>query len=105
MSRLAPSHRNEGSRAWSEELVDELARQLATHPDFEALVQARVQQALAQHETRDRVWLTLKEAAERLGCSPDAVRMRVNRGRLDHRRQGRRLYVSAVSVERLGRAA
>jgi hypothetical protein len=31
--------------------------------------------------------------------------MRINRGRLDHRRHGRRLYVSAESVDRLGRAA
>jgi excisionase family DNA binding protein len=90
---------------WSEGLLEDLVTQLATHPHLQALVEARVEQALAQHEKRERVWLTLKEAAERLGCSPDAVRMRVNRGRLDHRHQGRRLYVSAVSVERLGRAA
>lgn len=99
------SHHNEETRTWSEELLDELATQLATHPRFEALVQARVQQVLAQHEKRDRVWLTLKEAVERLGCSPDAVRMRINRGRFDHRRQGRRLYVSAVSIDHLDRAA
>ncbi len=47
-------------------------------------------------------WLTLEQAAERLGCSPDAVRMRAKRGRLEHRRQGRRLYVSATSVDGLG---
>ena len=55
-------------------------------------------------ETRDdngARWLTLAQAADRLGCSPDAVRMRVKRGRLDHRRQGRRLYVSAASVDEL----
>jgi excisionase family DNA binding protein len=46
-------------------------------------------------------WLTLAQAGERLGCSPDAVRMRVQRGRLEHRRQGRRLYVSAASVDEL----
>ena len=46
-------------------------------------------------------WLTLEQAGERLGCSADAVRMRVQRGRLEHRRQGRRLYVSAASVDRL----
>lgn len=105
MSAFALSRHSEESRGWSQELLDDLATQLSTHPGFEALVQARVNQVLAQHEKHDRVWLTLKEAAERLGCTPDAVRMRVNRGRLDHRRQGRRLYVSAVSVERLGRAA
>jgi excisionase family DNA binding protein len=50
-----------------------------------------------------RRWLTVPEAAERLGCSADAVRMRCSRGRLEHRRQGRRLYVSAASVDELGR--
>jgi excisionase family DNA binding protein len=60
-----------------------------------------VEQTLRQHEEPGRQWLTLGEAAERLGCSRDAVRMRVNRGRLDHRRHGRRLYVSTNSVDRL----
>jgi excisionase family DNA binding protein len=46
-------------------------------------------------------WLTVAQAAERLACTPDAVRMRCSRGRLEHRRQGRRLYVSAESVDRL----
>jgi hypothetical protein len=50
-------------------------------------------------------WLTLEQAASRLGCSPDAVRMRAKRGRLEPRRQGRRLYVSAASVDSLGREA
>jgi excisionase family DNA binding protein len=48
-----------------------------------------------------RAWLTLDEAGERLGVSADAVRMRARRGRLEHRRHGRRLYVSATSVDRL----
>jgi excisionase family DNA binding protein len=91
--------------AWTDGLLDELAEQLATHPRLEALVQARVEQSLAEREPQRRMWLTLAEAAERLGCTPDAVRMRINRGRLDHRRHGRRLYVSAASVDRLGRAA
>lgn len=46
-------------------------------------------------------WLTVAVAAEQLGCSPDAIRMRVKRGRLSSRRQGRRLYVSAASVAEL----
>ena len=48
-------------------------------------------------------WLTLDQAAERLDCTPDAVRMRMNRGRLERRPrdQGRRVYVSAASVDRL----
>lgn len=59
---------------------------------------------LAHRPTTDSAprWLTLEQAGERLGCSADAVRMRVKRGRLEPRRQGRRLYVSAASVDRLG---
>jgi excisionase family DNA binding protein len=74
---------------------------------IEALVEQRVREELAARETRtgDRTWLTLKEAGDLLGCSADAVRMRVQRGRLESRRQGRRVYVSAASVERLSCAA
>jgi excisionase family DNA binding protein len=46
-------------------------------------------------------WLTLEQAGERLDCSPDAVRMRVKRGRLDARHIGRRVYVSRASVDGL----
>jgi excisionase family DNA binding protein len=72
---------------------------------LEGLVAELVEQALADHAASasadGRRWLTLAEAAGRLGCSPDAVRMRVRRGRLDSRRQGSRLYVSAASVDAL----
>jgi hypothetical protein len=44
-------------------------------------------------------WLSLQQAADRLDCSPDAVRMRARRGRLEARHQGRRLYVSRRSVD------
>jgi excisionase family DNA binding protein len=79
--------------------ADELARL------FERLVADQVE-PLEQRVTeleRDNPprWLTLDQAAARLGCSPDAVRMRVKRGRLEHRYQGRRLYVSADAVDRL----
>jgi excisionase family DNA binding protein len=60
-----------------------------------------VELAAAVTTANGRAWLTLDEAAEQLGVSADAVRMRVKRGRLQSRRQGRRLYVSAASVERL----
>jgi excisionase family DNA binding protein len=72
---------------------------------LEELITERVAAALATiapAESREARWLTVEQAAERLGCSPDAVRMRVRRGRLEHRRQGRRLYVAADSVDRLG---
>jgi excisionase family DNA binding protein len=93
------------SVGWPDGLLDELAAHLATHPRLQALVQSRIEQALAERQRSGATWLTLGEAAERLGCTPDAVRMRINRGRLEHRRHGRRLYVSAASVEQLGRAA
>jgi excisionase family DNA binding protein len=79
--------------ALSAEVVDAL----------ELLVKTRVHTELARAADvpSARPWLTLDEAAEQLGCSPDAVRMRVNRGRLEHRRHGRRLYVSRASLDRL----
>ena len=46
-------------------------------------------------------WLTLEQAAERLGITPAAARMRASRGRLQTRRHGRRVYVSAASVDEL----
>jgi excisionase family DNA binding protein len=72
---------------------------------LERLVDERVAAAVAELEVASyggRRWLTLSEAGERLGCSPDAVRMRVKRGRLEARRQGSRVYVSAASVDTLG---
>ena len=74
----------------------ELLRPLVTEA-----VRAELDQAIADRLQPPKRWLTLAEAAERLGCSPDAVRMRVKRGRLEHRYQGRRLYVSADAVDRL----
>lgn len=72
---------------------------------FEALVVERVADELARLEAlrnNGPRWLTLAQAAERLGCSSAAVRMRASRGRLETRRHGRRLYVSAASVAVLG---
>ena len=88
-----PSPAERLARVLSPDLVDAIAE----------LVDERVAQALkaasARHGPR---WLTVEQAAERLSCSPDAVRMRVKRGRLEHRRQGRRIYVSGESVDRIG---
>jgi hypothetical protein len=72
---------------------------------FEELVAERVAAELTRlEEERDNgpPWLTLEQAADRLGCSPDAVRMRASRGRLQTRRHGRRLYVSTASVAAFG---
>jgi len=71
----------------------------------DAYLDARISEALAAAACQPRAdlrWLTLEQAAERLGCSTDAVRMRARRGRLKMRRHGRRVYVSAASVETLG---
>lgn len=72
---------------------------------IERYIDQRVRDELAAVQVSDPgpTWLTLAQAAERLGCSADAVRMRVRRGRLDARHQGRRLYVSAASVHSLTR--
>lgn len=71
---------------------------------FEELVVERVAAELARLDVSQKSrsqWLTLEQAAELLGCSPDAVRMRANRGRLETRWHGRRVYVSAASVAEL----
>ncbi len=85
---------------------DRLAAVLA--PDLldalDELVSERVSAELARLDaSRDSGphWLTLEQAAQRLACSPAAVRMRANRGRLVTRRHGRRVYVSATSVDEL----
>lgn len=82
---------------------------MSERPEFaveipEAVIELIARRAadLVLAESQRPEWLTLAEAAERLSCSTDAVRMRVKRGRLEARHQGRRLYVSAESVERLG---
>jgi hypothetical protein len=47
----------------------------------------------------DRDWLTLVEAAEREGCSYDAMRMRVERGRYERKNVGARIMVAARSLD------
>ena len=86
---------------------DRLAAVLA--PDvLDAIEELVAEQVRAELERRRDTapvsgarWLTLEQAGERLGCSRDAIRMRVKRGRLEYRRQGRRLYVSAENVDTL----
>jgi hypothetical protein len=71
---------------------------------LDALVAERVAAELARldvHRDSGPRWLTVEQAAQRLGCSPAAVRMRASRGRLTTRHQGRRVYVAAASVDDL----
>lgn len=83
------------------DLVESFAA--ALRPLVAELVEAALSERLAELGTAParRRWLTLADAGERLGCSPDAVRKRAKRGRLDYRYQGRRMYVSADSVDEL----
>jgi excisionase family DNA binding protein len=84
------------------ELVAGSALLEALRPLVAELVEEELDRRL-ELEQRDTApqWLTLEQAAARLGCSPDAVRMRARRGRLAYRHHGRRFYVSAESVDRL----
>jgi excisionase family DNA binding protein len=70
---------------------------------IEQLVDERVTRAIAEHyhSAPPPPWLTVPQAAALLSCSPDAVRMRIKRGRLAARRQGRRVYISRRSVVEL----
>lgn len=73
---------------------------------IEAMVDERVEARVAELAVANAggpEWLTLEQAGERLDCSVDAVRMRVKRGRLEARHQGRRVYVSRASVDGLDR--
>ena len=44
-------------------------------------------------------WVPLAVGAARLGCTADALRMRVKRKTIESRRQGRRVYVRLDSNE------
>jgi hypothetical protein len=54
---------------------------------------------LERSTSPEPAWLTYEQAAEREGCSVDAVRMRAKRGRYETRHVGRRVYVSRSSVD------
>jgi excisionase family DNA binding protein len=61
-----------------------------------------VEERLGRLPDRDgREWFTLEEAAQQLGCSYEAVRKRAKRGRLETRRHGRTVLVSARSLAAL----
>jgi DNA-directed RNA polymerase specialized sigma24 family protein len=60
------------------------------------LVDERLADQAAAGDGRD--WYSLAEAARRLGCSYDAARLRAKRGRLETKRQGRTILVSARSL-------
>jgi AraC-like DNA-binding protein len=72
---------------------------------LEELVSERAAAVIARLERFNGPrWLTLEQAAERLGCSRDAVRSRT-RNRLETCRHGRHLHVSAAFVAAVGTSA
>jgi excisionase family DNA binding protein len=84
-------------------MSEPISVQIDLPPDVVEQIAQRVAEILADRVQDERVeWLTLEQAAERLGCTAEAVRMRANRGRLERRSQGRRVYVRAADVDRLG---
>jgi excisionase family DNA binding protein len=67
---------------------------------LDAYIAELVDERLADQPARDdREWFTLEEAADLLGCTYDAARKRARRGRLETRRHGRTILVSARSLE------
>ena len=79
---------------WRVTAKSSLVVQTARHAEDPAVL------AATDSAHRATIWW-VEQAAERLGCSRDAVRMRANRGRLETRNHGRRVYVSAASVASL----
>jgi hypothetical protein len=70
---------------------------------LEAYVDARIAGAVDKLQSAGNAepeWVTLAQAGQRLGCSADAVRMRANRGRVETKHVGRRLYVLRASIDR-----
>lgn len=61
-----------------------------------------VREEVAALRPAEREWLTVTDAAVALGVTPAAVRMRIRRGRLEGRTDGRHVYVAAESVRRAG---
>ena len=57
-----------------------------------------VDERIAGAAADDRDWLPLAEAAERDGCTYDAMRMRARRKRVEIRHEGRNVYVSRRSL-------
>jgi hypothetical protein len=73
--------------------------ELALSPELLAALDEHIREIVAEALREERArgergkWLPLADAAERMGCSTDAVRMRVKRKTIEARRQGRRIFV------------
>jgi excisionase family DNA binding protein len=91
---MNPTPRDRLAAVLAPEVLDALAMLVAEQ------VASELERLNAACDTGPK-WLTVEQAATRLGCSPAAVRMRASRGRLATRHHGRRVYVSAASVDEL----
>lgn len=75
------------------------------HPELLDRIDAYIDERVAgavdalQHTNGHGRWVTLEVAASLTGCSADAMRMRVSRGRYRSRRDGSRVYVLRADVD------
>ena len=79
---------------------DTLRRVLA--PDVVEALLAVIDERVAEAMTTDSQtprWLTVEQAASYLGCSPKAIRGRIERGRLAALREGRRVYLDREALD------
>jgi len=66
--------------------------------ELERYVQEQIREALVTE--RAKRWMTVAETAEYLGISEPAVRMRIERGRVPAKHNGRSLLVDRVALDR-----
>lgn len=85
------------ARGANDRLINEVAELFAEK--LAPLIAAELGPKMA--EAASPKWIDMNEAGRRLGISANAVRSRVARGRLVTKHHGRRIYVSAESVDRL----
>ena len=77
----------------------------ALSPELRAALEERIRE-IAVDVVRDEIarqshqrWVPLAEAAKRYGCTPAALRMRIKRGSVESRRQGRLLFVRVDDLD------
>lgn len=67
--------------------------------DLECLIEAKVEEALRLRRP-ERRFVSVREAAQQMGCSEAALRGRIKRGRVPIRRQGRTVLVDLYELDR-----
>jgi excisionase family DNA binding protein len=69
----------------------------AARAELEALIDARVERALADRAPR---WMTVEETAEYMRTTPTAIRRRVDRQTIPFTKLGGRILVDRVALDR-----